>query len=308
MSHFCDSTIIFDESLTDSERESLKNSMRYHVKYGSTGNNHKKMQNYKYITHLVQPTDTLQGLALRYEVTMEQIKRANKLWSSDNLSLRSRNNVSIPIVMDETIIESPIYSSSNTSSLNGSPKECEFNNRSHCSITANNSSLESDDIPLDDEYCSTSRVENNQTDRHSNESKLRNGFKMATLLVSSHESNDLNNYNNSEEVDDESAADFLIRIDSSIAKSKDKVKVMQQNRMSGTHSDDDLFRINHSTNKCGLRRHHSSTSRPHSANSSSSLNDIQTDLSQPIVVMTHGRKVKSSLKRLEKTQDEIFEL
>jgi len=208
--------------------------------------------------------------------------------------------------MQETIIESPLYSSSNASSLTASPKQCQRNNRSHSSVTANNSSLESDDIPLDDEENSTSGVESNQTNRH--ESKLKNGFKTASLLVSSHpQSNDLNNLENNEEVD-ESAADFLIRIDSSIARSKDKVKVMQQNRMSGTHSDDDLFRVHHSSHQLGLRRHHSSTSRPHSANSSASLNDIQTDFAQPLGVMTHGRKVVSSRKRLERAQDEIFEL
>jgi len=70
MSHFSHSTLIVDQSLVDSETESLKKSMRYHAKYGSTGHDHKKMQNIKYITHLVQQTDTLQGLALKYEVTV----------------------------------------------------------------------------------------------------------------------------------------------------------------------------------------------------------------------------------------------
>jgi hypothetical protein len=229
---------------------------------------------------------------------MEQIKRANNLWSSDNMALRSRTYLNIPQPMGETIIETPLYSSSNSSSLTTSPKNCEHKNGSHSSITANNSSLESDDIPLEDD--------SNQINRC--ESKLKNGFKMASLLVSSHQqSNNLDNYETNER-EDESAADFLIRIDSSIAKSKDKVKVMQQNRMSGTHSDDDLFRAHHSSHHSGLRRHHSSTSRPHSATSSSSLNDIQTDCSQPIVMMTSGRKVKSSIKRLERAQDEIFEL
>ena len=70
MSHSSHSPLIVDESLRESETESLKNSMRYHVKYGSTGSDHKSVNKYKYITHSVQPTDTLQGLALRYEVTV----------------------------------------------------------------------------------------------------------------------------------------------------------------------------------------------------------------------------------------------
>lgn len=239
---------------------------------------------------------------------MEQIKKANNLWSSDNLSLRSRAVISIPVLMSETTIESPLYSSSSaTSSQTTSPKESELNNGSHLLNTGNHSSLESvdiHDIPSDEtRNGKESSIGFNSNQMHSNESKTKNGFKMSSVIVSSDgHPNHLDSYETNEDTD-ESAADFLIRIDSSIAKSKDKVKVMQQNRLSGTHSDDDLFRLNHSAQRSGLRRHHSSTSRPHSANSST-----QSDFPQPLVMMTHKRKVKSSLKRLERTQDEIFEL
>ncbi|XP_053823104.1 lysM and putative peptidoglycan-binding domain-containing protein 1 [Vidua chalybeata] len=39
--------------------------------------------------HRLQPGDTLPGLALRYGVTMEQIQRANRLYSSDTIFLRA---------------------------------------------------------------------------------------------------------------------------------------------------------------------------------------------------------------------------
>ncbi|XP_051631486.1 lysM and putative peptidoglycan-binding domain-containing protein 1 isoform X2 [Manacus candei] len=38
--------------------------------------------------HRLQPGDTLQGLALRYGVTMEQIQRANRLYTSDTIFLK----------------------------------------------------------------------------------------------------------------------------------------------------------------------------------------------------------------------------
>ncbi|KAM6106547.1 lysM and putative peptidoglycan-binding domain-containing protein 1 [Pterocles gutturalis] len=38
--------------------------------------------------HRLQPGDTLPGLALRYGVTMEQIKRANRLYTSDTIFLK----------------------------------------------------------------------------------------------------------------------------------------------------------------------------------------------------------------------------
>ena len=70
MSHSTHSPLLVDPSVRPSETESLKNSIGFQVKYGSTGSDHKSANKYKYITHTVQPTDTLQGLALRYEVTV----------------------------------------------------------------------------------------------------------------------------------------------------------------------------------------------------------------------------------------------
>ena len=239
---------------------------------------------------------------------MEQIKRANNLWSSDNLSLRSRTIISIPVLKTETIIESPLYSScSTTSSPTTSPKDSATNNGSNLLIAVNHSSLESVDISSEDTNRAVSqssvRLDSNQI-----RAKLKNGFKKESIVSNEIEANHLDSCELNGSETDESAADFLIRIDSSIAKSKDKVKVMQQNRLTGTHSDDDLFRLNHSAQRSGLRRHHSNSSRPHSANSSVSQRQIVTDFPQPLVRMSHKKKVKSSLKRLERTQDEIFEL
>lgn len=49
----------------------------------------------KYIEHRVTDGETLQGIALKYGVTMEQIKRVNKLFSNDCIFLR--NTLSIPV-------------------------------------------------------------------------------------------------------------------------------------------------------------------------------------------------------------------
>lgn len=51
------------------------------------------------VEHLVQPGDTLQGLALKYGVTMEQIKRANRLYTNDSIFLKKY--LSIPVLMEE---------------------------------------------------------------------------------------------------------------------------------------------------------------------------------------------------------------
>ncbi|XP_029927639.1 lysM and putative peptidoglycan-binding domain-containing protein 1 [Myripristis murdjan] len=53
------------------------------------------------IEHQVQPGETLQGLALRYGVSMEQIKRANRLYTNDSIFLKK--SLSIPVLSDSDV-------------------------------------------------------------------------------------------------------------------------------------------------------------------------------------------------------------
>nr|XP_019948346.1 PREDICTED: lysM and putative peptidoglycan-binding domain-containing protein 1 [Paralichthys olivaceus] len=50
------------------------------------------------IEHELQPGETLPGLALRYGVSMEQIKRANRLYTNDSIFLKK--SLSIPVLSD----------------------------------------------------------------------------------------------------------------------------------------------------------------------------------------------------------------
>ncbi|KAL7874288.1 hypothetical protein SRHO_G00052580 [Serrasalmus rhombeus] len=52
----------------------------------------------KRIEHQVQPGDTLQGLSLKYGVSMEQIKRANRLYTNDSIFLKKF--LSIPVLTE----------------------------------------------------------------------------------------------------------------------------------------------------------------------------------------------------------------
>ncbi|XP_077432407.1 lysM and putative peptidoglycan-binding domain-containing protein 1 [Vanacampus margaritifer] len=47
------------------------------------------------IEHRIQPGETLQGIALKYGVTTEQIKRANRLYTND--SIFQKKSLSIPV-------------------------------------------------------------------------------------------------------------------------------------------------------------------------------------------------------------------
>ncbi|KAM5162682.1 lysM and putative peptidoglycan-binding domain-containing protein 1 isoform 1-T2 [Callospermophilus lateralis] len=50
------------------------------------------------LEHRLEPGDTLAGLALRYGVTMEQIKRANRLYTNDSIFLKK--TLYIPILRE----------------------------------------------------------------------------------------------------------------------------------------------------------------------------------------------------------------
>ncbi|KAM9310640.1 lysM and putative peptidoglycan-binding domain-containing protein 1 [Pholidichthys leucotaenia] len=50
------------------------------------------------VEHTLQPGETLQGLALKYGVSMEQIKRANRLYTNDSIFLKK--SLSIPVLSD----------------------------------------------------------------------------------------------------------------------------------------------------------------------------------------------------------------
>uniref|UniRef100_A0A8C2GWM2 LysM and putative peptidoglycan-binding domain-containing protein 1 n=1 Tax=Cyprinus carpio TaxID=7962 RepID=A0A8C2GWM2_CYPCA len=50
------------------------------------------------IKHKVQPGETLQGLSLKYGVSMEQIKRANRLYTNDTIFLKE--SLFIPVLTE----------------------------------------------------------------------------------------------------------------------------------------------------------------------------------------------------------------
>lgn len=70
-----------------SETSSLSESIEAPKSYGATRNPLQTQCDVRLIGHVVEPTDTLQGLAIKYAVTIEQLRRANKIWANDNIHL-----------------------------------------------------------------------------------------------------------------------------------------------------------------------------------------------------------------------------
>ncbi|XP_030046275.1 lysM and putative peptidoglycan-binding domain-containing protein 2 [Microcaecilia unicolor] len=67
--------------------------------YGSTASVTAPLTEQHYVEHRVGDGDTLQGIALKYGVTMQQIKRANKLFTTDCIFLRKTLN--IPVISEK---------------------------------------------------------------------------------------------------------------------------------------------------------------------------------------------------------------
>lgn len=66
--------------------------------YGSLVRSPLSPAHHRRIEHTLQPGETLQGLALKYGVTMEQIKRANRLYTNESIFLKK--SLSIPVMAD----------------------------------------------------------------------------------------------------------------------------------------------------------------------------------------------------------------
>lgn len=217
------------------ERMCIRDTGKTLKKYGSTAKHITRNENL--LKHTVSTTDTLQGIALKYGVTTEQIRRVNRLWASDSLFLRE--HLFIPV------------NSENPLSLDN-----------------------------------TDELEHNIVQNVSSPSSITSSID-----------------------DDSSINDFLAKMDSSIANAKREVKRTQGNSEFCTE-DSDIYVQSHRTSK--LRNSLPITSNTHTIpsaseplrpSSSSDMHNFPT-----AVVMTQGRKVKTSLQRLQQQQDEIFQL
>ncbi|XP_053721128.1 lysM and putative peptidoglycan-binding domain-containing protein 2 [Synchiropus splendidus] len=95
---------IFPRSRSGSESDSELSQSLARTKirsYGSTASVTASLGE-KFVEHRVTDSDTLQGIALKYGVTMEQIKRANKLFSNDCIFLKSSLN--IPVLSEKRFV------------------------------------------------------------------------------------------------------------------------------------------------------------------------------------------------------------
>lgn len=199
---------------------------------------------------------------------MEQIRRANRLFANDSLFLRE--HLMIPVNKD-----SPFY-----------PKDAEqLNNNNVLLRRANTYGEPSSSSSLSKDYYSDS----------------------------------IDSLTSPDEEHRKYMEEFLEKIDTSIASSKKLVQQQQRNSdfVSSSQSEDSLFSssgnsfINHNyelahnpeTSASYQQYFQSLSSHQQARHSLGGMNDTTQ-----LIVKTNGRHIKNSLQRLERQQDEIFEL
>ncbi|KAI2809772.1 hypothetical protein BLOT_000924 [Blomia tropicalis] len=283
----CNSFDLFNDQNDLSETQFLKNSIVNHTKYGST--NHNAEPNYRYITHYIDTNDTLQGLALKYGCKIETIKKFNKLFSDDNNYLRSRLSLLIPI-------EIPL--GNNSTNLDSDLSSPQSSSSSHDTIDIVRSSS------INDNNINNKKLSTHQSlsfeQKPATAIKCSKPNKSTSLCDSSQFNSD--NFKTPEE----SIADFLIRIDSSIAKTKNQVDKMSQ-KINDNSIENEFGKssIRFNPPKLATTDGRVLTESP----SSRSIFSFEHESNIPRVSSGNNRrKVKSSMKRMEKSHEEIFEL
>lgn len=159
------------------------------------------------------------------------------------------------------------------------------------SLDVHDSILECDEISLE---------ENGINEGHKIDSKVKGEKENVFLTNMISESKKNGHMHNPEE----SLTDFLMRIDNHIASYKHSVNSITQNKkpLSSNYSEDELTKRKSKSSSNYIKRHSLAKANPFSYSSLS-----EQELPKPLF-MNHGRKVMSSLKKLEKQQDEIYQL
>jgi hypothetical protein len=297
-------------------------------KYGSTANNLKRMEEQNAFVYNVQRGDTLQGLSVKFGVSTEQIRRINQLWTNDSLFLRDKllipwansipssstnGNLSSNSSSTSTVYANgthhEVQSSSSVTSLSEAHQDLNDSQGqsggggSICSSITSPGSSKHWTHPLSDSFesedCFPSpvpppnppRLQNHQESSpnwktfESNSTAPRNGCNSTTtnptpsgssLTTSPKKRFPLKDHS------EKSAQDFLSRIDTAIASSRNQVKSVGGDENGG---------------------------RPWVTFESDSESDhYQRSSSVGTSLRTEGRHLRYSLKKLEKTQDELFQL
>ncbi|KAH8407950.1 hypothetical protein KR222_004991, partial [Zaprionus bogoriensis] len=328
-----------DSEFMFNEKQSIRDSSRTLKKYGSTCCNSLR-NNEILIRHTVEKTDTLQGISLKYGATTEQIRRANRLFASDSLFLRQFLLVPVEksspyylqanlggdlLVDDDTLVASSPPSTpdanvqrealnnaanslnNQTQSYNSGGSSSSCNTNSSCSSSSTRCGPPPRPYSIAGELLGMPSSEEEHQGACSGSKQSKSLDSVAAMTP--------------EEENRKCMNDFLNKIDNTISESRKYVE--RSKDLVSSQSDADICISSASNDIFTQRRHQlnnsyknysSSSNNNNNSNSSrpphqrhSSTGSGNSDTAQ-LLNTTQTRRVQNSLKRLEKQQDDFFEL
>ncbi|XP_060076633.1 lysM and putative peptidoglycan-binding domain-containing protein 1-like [Ylistrum balloti] len=160
------------------EKQFLGKYVQKQTKYGTTTKLAPKSTTY--IKHKISETDTMMGIALKYGITVEQLKRENKLWTNDSLFLRehllvpvAREDIAtLPDDLEVVDVDPRSRSRSGSQISNSSRKSTESGE--HGDSTNNGVSVEPKTSPLD----FLNKYDSNIAQLKSNMEKMENNARL----------------------------------------------------------------------------------------------------------------------------------
>ncbi|XP_073818200.1 lysM peptidoglycan-binding domain-containing protein red isoform X2 [Musca autumnalis] len=318
-----------DDDFVFNEKQSIRDSSRSLKKYGSTCCNQNIRNNEILVRHVVEKTDTLQGIALKYGCTTEQIRRANRLFASDSLFLRQF----LMIPVDKSSIYNPnattggggdIFDNvieNNDSSSNNIGGDSVFGDPLNCTST---SSTLSSNSASSSSMSSTSDVGGNNP--HPGTLPTRPYSIAGELLVQTEEvETSLNKANNGnttkqsksldsvaavaaltpEEESRRSINEFLSKIDNTISESR---KYVEKSKEMISNQTDDLFVATEVVSRRRNNNINNSYKKNSSSNTSQHIRHSSTGSNSDTANLLNTTQMRRVQKRMEQQQDDFFEL
>ncbi|BFZ25698.1 hypothetical protein BsWGS_28737 [Bradybaena similaris] len=269
------------------ERRGLHQSLRSQMGYGTASQtlapNKTTPKTRKFISRRLLRTDTLMGITLKYGVTIQELKKENKLWNNDHLFLRE--NLLIPLTPEnEGLLDE-----------NDTIVVCDGSSSSAASPSSPHSHLPNGDL-VDSPLSPSSQKSSGVHHSGSSHGGISNGASTSTSSSSKPTS---------------STSDFFAKYDTSIARLKGDVAKMEKN---AAHLEGII-----DANPLALPpRKGSGASRRDSSSSSSSMSErrgrflVNEDSnSSPVLLIrsrTSSRQIKSTIENHEQVNDDLYEL
>ncbi|TDG44639.1 hypothetical protein AWZ03_008960 [Drosophila navojoa] len=328
-----------DSEFMFNEKQSIRDSSRTLKKYGSTCCNNLR-NNEILIRHTVEKTDTLQGISLKYGATTEQIRRVNRLYASDSLFLRQFLLVPVektsPYNLQANgadLLADALASPPTTPDVNVQREALNNANnlsQTNCYSSSSSGSSNSCNTNISSSSSSTRSGQLHGTPRPysiAGELLVQPGDEDPALMLHNHNATCSTKQSKSldsvaamtpEEENRKCMNDFLNKIDNTISESRKYVE--RSKDLINSQSDVDLCisattdvfpqRRNHQLNNSYKNNNHNGSNnnnRPPHHQRHSSTGSGNSDTAQ-LLNTTQTRRVQNSLKRLEKQQDDFFEL